>query len=224
MYRVAHLVADLGWVDLDFEWSSVCPIVPWLMGIWLKELHEWERCLNTDIQVKPSQVSDQMGHPVVWMHPTSLYPRTTGSLEAFLLLAASSWLSCFAPGSELCCASLGVEVLLKLKMGILVLSYEMFIQFSVLTGSNYRRACIGLGASWTGMAKSRVLSLSSILFRTSSASVHDRHYAVNTTPLMWSVGMHVDCSCISLNIVLDGRGCLCRWKHDNLCNELTSLM
>ena len=25
-YRVAHLVADPGWVDLDFECSTVCPI------------------------------------------------------------------------------------------------------------------------------------------------------------------------------------------------------
>ena len=146
-------------------------------------------------QISPNHVQALFTSSVVWMHPTSLYPRTTGSLEAFLLLAASSWLSCFAPGSELCCASLGVEVLLKLKMGILVLSYEMFVQFSIhfvgyfglrlwnvysVLVSNFRRACIGLGASWTGMAKSRVLSLSYLLFRTSSASVHDRHYAVRT--------------------------------------------
>ena len=28
----------LGWVDLNFEGSSVCPILPWLMGIWQKRL------------------------------------------------------------------------------------------------------------------------------------------------------------------------------------------
>ena len=31
LYRVAHLVADLGWVDLDMEGSTVCPILPRLM-------------------------------------------------------------------------------------------------------------------------------------------------------------------------------------------------
>ena len=38
LYRVAHLVADLGWVDLDIECSTVCPILPKLMGIWQKRL------------------------------------------------------------------------------------------------------------------------------------------------------------------------------------------
>ena len=38
IYRVAHLVADLGWLDLDFECSTVCPILPGLMGIWQKGL------------------------------------------------------------------------------------------------------------------------------------------------------------------------------------------
>ena len=31
MYRVAHLVANLGWVDLNFDYSTVCLILPGLM-------------------------------------------------------------------------------------------------------------------------------------------------------------------------------------------------
>ena len=62
-YRVAHLVADVGWVDLDFECSTVWPILPGLMGIRQKGLGKWVRLWNTEIQVSPTQVRDQMGHP-----------------------------------------------------------------------------------------------------------------------------------------------------------------
>ena len=31
----------LGWIDLDFECSTVCPILTWLMGIWQKRLGKW---------------------------------------------------------------------------------------------------------------------------------------------------------------------------------------
>ena len=37
-YRVAHLVADLGWVHLDFECSIVCSTLPGPMGIRQKRL------------------------------------------------------------------------------------------------------------------------------------------------------------------------------------------
>ena len=33
LYRVAHLVADLGWLDLDLEYSTICPILLGWMGI-----------------------------------------------------------------------------------------------------------------------------------------------------------------------------------------------
>ena len=65
IYRVAHLVADLGWVDLDFECSTVCPILPGLMGIRQMGLGKYARWWNTEIQVNPAQVRDQMGHPVL---------------------------------------------------------------------------------------------------------------------------------------------------------------
>ena len=37
-YRVTLVVSDLGWVDLDFECSTVCPNVPGQVEIWLKWL------------------------------------------------------------------------------------------------------------------------------------------------------------------------------------------
>ena len=62
MYRVFHPLVDLGWDDLDFECSTVCPILPGLKGIWQKRLGSWARRWNTQIKVNLTQV--QMGHPV----------------------------------------------------------------------------------------------------------------------------------------------------------------
>ena len=42
-YRVTHHMANLGWVDFDFDSSTVCPILPGLVGIWQKLLSSWER-------------------------------------------------------------------------------------------------------------------------------------------------------------------------------------
>ena len=64
MYRVAHLVANLGWVDLNFDYSTVCLILPGLMGVWQKWLGSWGRRGNSQIQVNRTQVRDQMVHPV----------------------------------------------------------------------------------------------------------------------------------------------------------------
>ena len=63
-YRVAHLVANLAWVDLNFDYSTVCLVLPGLMGVWQKRLGSWARWWNSQIQVNPTQVRDQMGHPV----------------------------------------------------------------------------------------------------------------------------------------------------------------
>ena len=56
----------LDWVDLNFERSTVCPILPGLMGIRQKRLGRWARWCNTEIKVNPTQVLEQMGHPVLW--------------------------------------------------------------------------------------------------------------------------------------------------------------
>ena len=55
---------ELGLVDLNFECSTVCPLLPWLMGTWQKRLGRWARRQNTQIKVNPTQVHDQMNHPV----------------------------------------------------------------------------------------------------------------------------------------------------------------
>ena len=33
LYRVVHLVANLSWVDMNFDYSTVCLILPGLMGV-----------------------------------------------------------------------------------------------------------------------------------------------------------------------------------------------
>ena len=53
----------LGFVDLDFECSTVCPTLLGLMGIWQKRLVSWARWWNTEIKVNPTQVSAHLGHP-----------------------------------------------------------------------------------------------------------------------------------------------------------------
>ena len=55
----------LGWVDLSFVCSTVCLILPGLMGIWQKGLGCWARWWKTQIKVNPTQVPEQMNHPVV---------------------------------------------------------------------------------------------------------------------------------------------------------------
>ena len=54
----------LGWVELDLECSIVCPIQPGLVGIWQKWLGSWTRWWSTQIKVNPTQVHEQMRHPV----------------------------------------------------------------------------------------------------------------------------------------------------------------
>ena len=65
MYRVFHPLVDLGWDDLDFECSTVCPILPGLKGIWQKRLGSWARWWNTEIKVNPTQVYEHMGRLVL---------------------------------------------------------------------------------------------------------------------------------------------------------------
>ena len=56
------MLANLGWVDFDFESSTVCPILPGLMGIWQKLLGKYTRLWNAEIQANPTQVREQMVH------------------------------------------------------------------------------------------------------------------------------------------------------------------
>ena len=54
----------LGFVDLDFECSTVCRTLLGLMGIWQKQLGSWATWWNTEIKVIPTQVHEDMGRPV----------------------------------------------------------------------------------------------------------------------------------------------------------------
>ena len=65
-YRVSHLVVHLGWVDLDFECSTVCPFLLGPMRIWQKRLGSWASWWNTQIKVNATQMHDQMRHPVCY--------------------------------------------------------------------------------------------------------------------------------------------------------------
>ena len=49
----------LGFVDLDFECSTIFRTLLGLMGIWQKRLGIWARWWNTEIQV-----NEDMGRPV----------------------------------------------------------------------------------------------------------------------------------------------------------------
>ena len=46
--------------------SPVCPVLLGLMGIGQKRLYNWARSWNTRIKVNPTQVHEQMNHPVDW--------------------------------------------------------------------------------------------------------------------------------------------------------------
>ena len=51
-YRVTHLLSDLGWVDLDFGCSTVH-----LLG-------QHRSCSTAQTEVNPTQVREEMDHPV----------------------------------------------------------------------------------------------------------------------------------------------------------------
>ena len=68
----------LGFVDLDFECSTVCPTLLWLMGIWQKRLGRLARWWNTDIKVSPTQVSAHLGHPVPHILMSSMISTVVG--------------------------------------------------------------------------------------------------------------------------------------------------
>ena len=64
---MSHLLVD--WVVLKGILcvplsAQFCPILPGLMGIWPKRLCSWARWWNTKFKVNPTQVHEQMGHPV----------------------------------------------------------------------------------------------------------------------------------------------------------------
>ena len=53
----------MGFVDLNFDCSSICLTLLGLMGIWQKWLVSWARWWNTEIKVNPTQVYEHMVSP-----------------------------------------------------------------------------------------------------------------------------------------------------------------
>ena len=86
-YRVIHLLWDLGWVGLEFSCSTVCPVLLGLMGIWQKRISNWARWWNTQIKVNPTQVLEQMNHPV----PPLSYSRLQVSPIGYLAPPPQRW-------------------------------------------------------------------------------------------------------------------------------------
>ena len=54
LYRVTHLLANLGWVYFDFGCSTLCLVLPWLMGNWLSSG-------TSQIKVNPTMVRQEIG-------------------------------------------------------------------------------------------------------------------------------------------------------------------
>ena len=65
MYRGSHQVSDLGWVDPDFGFSTICPV---LLGQIGKE--QLDKDGVTSKSVNPTQDRDLMAHPAVKFHPS----------------------------------------------------------------------------------------------------------------------------------------------------------
>ena len=76
MYTLQGVPSELrlGFVDLDYECSTVCPTLLGLMGIWQKRLGSLPRWWNTDIKVNPTQVSAHLGHPAVHSPSERFFP------------------------------------------------------------------------------------------------------------------------------------------------------
>ena len=53
----------LGFVDLDFEFSTVCPTLLGQMGVWQKQLGSWARWWRTEIKVNPTPGLSSLGTP-----------------------------------------------------------------------------------------------------------------------------------------------------------------
>ena len=73
----------LGFIDSNFDCSTVCPTVPRLVGIWQKWHGSWAKWWNTQMKVNQTQVYDQMKHPVLVTSATQVH------CPIYLVVAAS---------------------------------------------------------------------------------------------------------------------------------------
>ena len=71
----------LGWVDLDIECSTFCPIVLVLVAIWPKRLGSSTIWWTTQIKVNPTKVNEQIDHPVMFFNVSIQDWRSRASTE-----------------------------------------------------------------------------------------------------------------------------------------------
>ena len=65
IFRVTHLLANLGWVDFEFGCSTLCLVLPGLMGKWQNWLSTWSRWGNIPNQSQPNQGLPGDGPPCI---------------------------------------------------------------------------------------------------------------------------------------------------------------
>ena len=56
LYRVRHVVVDLGWVDTYFGCSTTCPTLPGQLEVWQNGLWSWAGWWNIENKVNPTKV------------------------------------------------------------------------------------------------------------------------------------------------------------------------
>ena len=62
-YRASHVLVDwVGWVDLNFKCSTVCPILSGLMGIWQKWLGRWVTAKSKSTQPRSKSTLDTLNY------------------------------------------------------------------------------------------------------------------------------------------------------------------
>ena len=69
VYKATHLLANLGWVDFDFGFPTLCLVLPGLMRNWQNWLSSWARWRNISIQSQfPTEVRQEMDLPLMRKH------------------------------------------------------------------------------------------------------------------------------------------------------------
>ena len=54
LYRVTHLMVHSGWVDFDYGCSTLCLVLPGLLGNWQNWLISWARWWNIPNPSQPN--------------------------------------------------------------------------------------------------------------------------------------------------------------------------
>ena len=64
VYRVIHLVVHLGWVDFDLDVPPSFPAAQPFLPNFYQPMQNWADSGTLKIRVNPTQVDDEMNHPV----------------------------------------------------------------------------------------------------------------------------------------------------------------